>query len=368
MISSLGALSLIFHGTGTLKTIEPLISGQRDDSDMPRMSKIPAIGLKTAKVPASIGSTSLPQTWKEAGEISQMIIYPGKSLKGNSVQVAYVDKHGLRSGEMCDRQILVVDANGRFVTGRRYPKMVLISVEVTADLDLELKAEGMKDFHLELKDIQKNTANGNSNVEIWGENCTGLDLGDEASAWITEFIKDDGDKHFRLVWHQNTDQSSRPPNSELMDVEPFKKENDVPLYADGFPYLLVSEESVADLNEKLSDRNVDLKVNALQFRPNLVVKGVPQAFAEDTWTYIKVNDVIFRNAKLCSRCVFTTVCPERGEKHPKREPFETLQTYRRSQDPAEIKAYGQCPFFGINLGVDQVGPIKVGDKILIGAD
>lgn len=365
MISSLGALSIIFHGSGTLNTIN---SSNSFKSDGPKMPKIPPIGLKSAKVPAQIGSTSLPQTWKEVGEISQMIIYPGKSLKGNSVQVAYADKHGLRSGEMCDRQILVVDSNGRFVTGRRYPKLVLVSVEVTADLDLELKAEGMRDFHLELKDVQKDNADGHANVEVWGDKCTGLDLGDEAAAWITDYIKDDGDKNFRLVWHQNTDQSSRPPNNELLNMEPFKKEDDVPLYADGFPYLLVSEESVADLNRKLSDRQVDLKVNALQFRPNFIIKGVPQAFDEDSWTYIKVNDVIFRNAKLCSRCVFTTVCPEKGEKHPQREPFETLQTYRRSQDPTEIKAYGQCPFFGINLGVDQCGPIKVGDKILIGAD
>ena len=38
--------------------------------------------------------------------------------------------------------------------------------------------------------------------------------------------------------------------------------------------------------------------------------------------------------------------------------------YRSSLNPDERKAYGDSPFFGINLGVDQCGSIKVGDKVI----
>ena len=81
---------------------------------------------------------------------------------------------------------------------------------------------------------------------------------------------------------------------------------------------------------------------------------------------MRIRDNVFRNVKLCTRCVFTTVDPETGTKDLKGEPLKTLRSFRSSLDPQERKEYGTSPFFGVNLGLEVKGAgISVGDKILV---
>ena len=84
-------------------------------------------------------------------------------------------------------------------------------------------------------------------------------------------------------------------------------------------YTLQNEASIQDLNERLKD-----PVVPLNFRPNFVMKG-PKAFEEDNWEWVKIGEIVFRKAKPCTRCIFTTIDPETGEKHPKYEPLKTLR-------------------------------------------
>jgi len=140
----------------------------------------------------------------------------------------------------------------------------------------------------------------------------------------------------------------------------------VPLFADGFGYLLLAENSISELNKRLKENDVDdMEVEQTRFRPNIYVRGTNGPFAEDNWKYIRIGDCLFRNSALCGRCIFTTVDPKTGEKHTGGQPLKTLKKFRSSLNPDERKAYGDSPFFGINLGVDQCGSIKVGDKIYI---
>lgn len=81
----------------------------------------------------------------------------------------------------------------------------------------------------------------------------------------------------------------------------------------------MNEASIAELNTKIED-----SVTPLQFRPNFVVKGA-EPLEEDTWDWIKIGSVVFRNVKPCTRCIFTTVSPETGTKHPRTEPLKTLR-------------------------------------------
>lgn len=83
--------------------------------------------------------------------------------------------------------------------------------------------------------------------------------------------------------------------------------------------MLINEASINDLNTRIED-----PVTPQYFRPNFVVKG-PQPLEEDDWDWVKIGDIIFRNIKPCTRCIFTTINPETGTKHPKAEPLMTLR-------------------------------------------
>ena len=80
---------------------------------------------------------------------------------------------------------------------------------------------------------------------------------------------------------------------------------------------------------------------------------------------MKICDSVLRNVKLCTRCVFTTIDPGTGEKNGKGEPLKTLRSFRSTLDKDEKKVYGTSPFFGVNLGVEQLGSIGINDKIFI---
>ena len=57
------------------------------------------------------------------------------------------------------------------------------------------------------------------------------------------------------------------------------------MFADAFPFLLISEESLADLNSRL-----DSPVTMRNFRPNIVVKGCNAPYEEDTWKKIVIGE------------------------------------------------------------------------------
>lgn len=96
-------------------------------------------------------------------------------------------------------------------------------------------------------------------------------------------------------------------------------------FADGYPYLLANEASLRDLQQRCP-----ASVKMEQFRPNLVVSGA-SAWEEDSWKVIRIGDVVFDVVKPCSRCIFTTVSPEKGQKHPAGEPLKTLQSFRTAR-------------------------------------
>lgn len=132
-----------------------------------------------------------------------------------------------------------------------------------------------------------------------------------------------------------------------------KRHVDVPLsFADGYPYLLANEASLRDVQQRCP-----ASIKMEQFRPNLVVSGAG-AWEEDTWKVIRIGDVIFDVAKPCSRCIFTTVSPEKGQKHPSGEPLATLQTFRTAVDNGDVD-------FGQNLIARNSGVIRVGDEVEI---
>jgi uncharacterized protein YcbX len=120
-------------------------------------------------------------------------------------------------------------------------------------------------------------------------------------------------------------------------------------FADGFPFLMISEESLADLNRRLAD---PLPMN--RFRPNLVVAG-GEPYAEDGWERIEIGGVRLRVVKPCARCLVTTTDQATGERGS--EPLRTLATYR--------KVNGEV-MFGQNVVHENAGHLRTGDIVAPG--
>jgi len=256
---------------------------------------------------------------------------------------------------------MVVDNKKKLVTARKYPNMVLIEVRIKDEV-LTLSYPGMDSVKVNIaaEDCI------NTGYDIFGEQCRGVDLGDEVGFWLSDVILNDEDGGLRLICHPKT--CSSRPNKTANVVSPNMKVEDRPYFADTFAYMMLSKASIEGLNKLLDEENVDMKVEEKRFRPNILIEGDFPEFSEDKWPTIKIGDVIFRNVRVCDRCVFTTVDPFIGDKHPQQEPLKTLRKYRSAVEEDEKKIWGSSPLFGVFLAADDRGSIKTGDSIFISQD
>jgi len=259
--------------------------------------------------------------------LSALYRYPLKSGKGQSLQEIGLDKLGLDGDR---RWMLVDEASGRFLTQRAVVKMSQLSALWNETGGLTLSAPGYGSIDVPLPSAREEQRRG---VVIWRDSLRVPDAGDEAGAWVSEFIGN----ATRLV--------HVPVELARTTAAGYGKDDDKVAFADGFPLLLIGQASLQDLSNR-----VGRPLEMLRFRPNLVVEG-SQAFAEDGWKRIRIGDVEFRVVKPCSRCIMTTVDPQTGERDPSREPFATLQQYRSTPDG---------PMFGQNLVNDSNGRLEVG--------
>jgi uncharacterized protein len=260
--------------------------------------------------------------------LSELNIYPIKSAAGISLQTAEVEWKGLRG----DRRWMVVDEQGKFMTQRQFPSMALISVALEDD-QLTIAAPGMKSLAVSIELTAPELE-----VEVWGDRCRAISTGDAAKEWFSQFLN----TSCQLVYLP--DDSKRLVASDYA-VRP---DHDQVSFADAFPFLLISEASLHDLNQRL-----DAPIPMNRFRPNLVVRGC-DAFAEDRWRKIRIGSVVFHVVKPCARCAITTVEQTTGVKG--KEPLQTLATYRLQKGNI---------FFGQNLLQENLGSLQVGDVVEI---
>ncbi len=263
-------------------------------------------------------------------KLSSLYIYPLKSGAGISLGSSAVDPRGLR----LDRRWLVVDEEGRFMTARKHPRMVLIQAIPQEKGGLLLEGAGQE--QLSVSAVSSDV--GLRPVTIWKDECMGAYLSSEADRWLSDFLG----KECHLV-HMNDDVERA--------VDPdYAQPGDIVSFADGYPLLLTTKASLADLNSRVTS-----PIEMIRFRPNLVLDGC-DAFGEDGWKRIRVGSVEFECSRPCSRCVLTTVDPATGIKNTDGEPLTTLKTYRLD---------GEGVLFGVNLIPRNTGTITLGDPVEI---
>ena len=259
--------------------------------------------------------------------LSDIYIYPVKSLAGIRVSSWPVVATGLTY----DRQWMLVDADLQFLSQRRLPKMALIKTKIT-DAKLLLSAPGMAELSLDLEPKAGNIVNST----IWHDQVDTIAVSTEADEWFSHFLSIE----CRLVYQPGT--AIRPVNPD------FAKPDDQTALSDGFPFLLISENSLVALNKAMQ-----LDFSMARFRPNLVVSGC-DSYAEDTWRAINIGSIGFRLPKPCSRCAVPTIDPESAETG--KEPLTTLNRLRKWQNKV---------YFGQNALHDACGVLSVGDNVHI---
>jgi hypothetical protein len=259
--------------------------------------------------------------------LSEIIIYPVKSLAGISLTSWQVTKTGFQY----DRKWMLIDDQGQFLSQRRLSKMALIKTALTAE-QLILSAPDQADLRLDLvPPYGKNIVS-----TIWHDQCEARHVSEEVDCWFSRFLGID----CRLVYLP--DEVVRPVNANYAQV------TDQVAFADGFPFLLISENSLCALNQAMQ-----LNLAMRRFRPNLVIAGCP-SYAEDSWREIRIGEIDFRLPKPCSRCAVPTIDPDTAQTG--KEPLTTLNRLRKWQNKV---------YFGQNAIHNQSGTLTVGDSVQI---
>ena len=235
--------------------------------------------------------------------LSSLIYYPIKACRGHEVESWNVERMGLEH----DRRMMVVTPEGGFLTQREYAKLALVTPALNDDA-LTLSAPNFDSMQVAIR--RSGTA---IPVNIWKSKAVqAVDQGEEAAGWFSDWLG----APVRLV--RIADGYKR-----LVSREYAVSEDDHTGFADGYPILVTSEESLQDLNSR-----IESPIPMNRFRPNIVVKGC-DPFAEDTWNQIRIGDVMIAIVKPCARCEVTTIDKETLERS--KEPLKTLGKYRKQK-------------------------------------
>jgi uncharacterized protein len=278
-------------------------------------------------------------------QVTGLYIYPVKSCAGVQVSNWAITGYGFRH----DREFLVVDERWNFLTQRTHPKLALVQTFPEPDL-LRLKAPNLPEMSFPWFGSRADQrVDSRRTVAIWKDQVEADDCGEEIAEWFSAHL---GCKA-RLV--RMGKRYRRPIRSEKIPAlhQEALGTREVG-FADAYPFLIISEASLTDLNHRLPQ---PIPMN--RFRPNIVVGGALVSYAEDRWQSVDIGPLRFRHGAPCIRCVVTTTDQITLERSP--EPLKTLATYRRSSNGGV--------HFGMNFFCESsTGTIGVGDVIRLTPD
>ncbi len=259
--------------------------------------------------------------------LSELNIYPVKSLGGISVNEAEVTDRGLKY----DRRWMIVNSDEKFLTQRTHPKMALLKTKISHNkLILSHKTEDIPPLVIPINSKLSET----TIVNIWDDLVTAFLVGKYTDEWLSDVL----DYKCRLVF--------MPDDTERFVDRSYAIQNEIVSFADAYPFLIIGHRSLDDLNSRLKE---ELPMN--RFRPNFVFSG-GAPYEEDNWKKFRIGEVVFEAVKPCSRCVTTTIDQENATKND--EPLKTLSSYRTINNKV---------MFGMNLVHEGTGILRVGDEI-----
>jgi len=231
--------------------------------------------------------------------VVDLFVYPVKSARGIAQARARVTATGFE----WDRQWMLVDAGGTFLSQRTHPQLTRIVPEITDDA-LVLHASGVPALRVPLDNRGEQLP-----VQVWKDACVGVDQGGAAHEWVSRVIG----QAVRLV--RVAPDMERAANPQFTGTTP------APLgFPDAYPLLICNRASLEDLNQRLPQR-----IPIERFRPNIVVSGLP-AWAEDHIDTLAMGALTLRLVKPCTRCSIPSLDPRTGA--PSTNPLPVLRKFR----------------------------------------
>lgn len=283
--------------------------------------------------------------------ISRLYVYPIKSCAGIRLDQAVLTETGLE----WDRAWMLVDEHGEFVSQREFPRMALIAPQLK-QFEMVVRAPGMLALHIALDAVESPCR-----VRVWDDACPAYDMGDIAAQWFTDFLMQDRPvgippMKLRVVRFD-------PEHQRLSSMKWTKGQSALNQFSDGYPLLVISEASLAELNLRLKKSGQE-PVSIERFRPNIVLEGL-QAHDED-----RTETLHFREApsafalsmvKPCPRCPIPNIDPQTALIGS--QLGQMLQTYRH-----DARVEGAITF-GMNAIIQHPAPapfdlpVAVGQKV-----
>ncbi|MEO0001231.1 MAG: hypothetical protein RL766_1277 [Bacteroidota bacterium] len=260
--------------------------------------------------------------------ISELLIYPVKSLGGISVKSAVLTDRGFDY----DRRFMLIDAHNRFVTQREFPELAFFKTAILGNqLSITDKRDGSS-VAVSLIAVEGEQIG----VQIWDDHCQAMLLDNAIADWFSARLS----QPVQLVYM---------PDESHRRVDPaYAGNGELTSFSDGYPVLIIGEESLKGLNARLEN-----PIPMDRFRPNIVFSG-GYPHVEDTFNVFRAGGVELHAVKPCARCVMTTTDQETGQRTA--EPLQTLSKYRRQQNKI---------YFGQNLLASNTGEVRLGDHLIV---
>ncbi|MCB0357636.1 MAG: MOSC domain-containing protein [Bdellovibrionales bacterium] len=259
--------------------------------------------------------------------VQSLYIYPIKSCKAIELKQMKVTENG----PQWDRNWVVIDELGKFISQRNCPKLSQVEVKIENEqLVFGHESHGWIQVPLNQKEEKKE-------FDIWGQTCWGWEVSRESSRWFSDYLQ-------RKCYFINSAE-------EFFRQSSSKRSHSANLvYADGYPFLMISQASLEVLEQQMNLQKGQLKMN--RFRPNIVVSGMSEQ-QEDELKSFSIGELKFQAVKACPRCVVVNVDQENSKLNNK--VLKTLATYRKTSEGI---------LFGQNLVHLNTGHLCVGDEIL----
>jgi uncharacterized protein len=259
--------------------------------------------------------------------VSELFIYPVKSLGGIAVSSAKVTDRGFE----LDRRWMLVDSDNCFLTQREFPQLALLQLQLSGN---ELKVVHKLHSNEAVTIPPEPSSGQTATAKVWSDSCKVQFVSTQLDEWFSTMLS----LHCRLVYM---------PHSSRRRVDTrYAHNKEITSLSDGYPFLLIGQSSLDDLNNRLTE---PLPMN--RFRPNIVFTG-GTPFLEDSMQRFNINGIDFFGVKRCGRCVITTINQDNATKT--KEPLATLSTYRMKNNKIN---------FGMNLLHKGIGTVRIGDVL-----